>query len=115
MIYKMLTAAIIVLAEIRQRFSSDMQFRFDRTLPWPKDQPNWGLWMKCCDCGLSHFFICGQSGTPVRPGTYDYGMRFGITGHTDPDHAEGHHANATIDSFFDQYDRNAAKTAQEKR
>ena len=88
--YKIITAVIILIGRLRDvvemRVNRGVKMvRFDRTLPWPKDQPKDGLWMTCCDCGLAHFFSMGHSGSPARPQEYDYGLRFGAVGHAKPD------------------------------
>lgn len=102
MIYTILTSAIILISKLRKKLSPPLYWRFDRTLPWPKGQPASGLWMSCCDCGLAHFFITGESGTPVRPEKYAYRLRFGATGHTEPDLHLGRRAAASLDRFFEQ-------------
>ena len=95
--YKVLTAWIILLGKLRDKAEWGIDgdgrtLRFDRTLPWVKGQPRHGLWWSCCDCGLSHYFDCGSSGTPARPKDYNYSLRFGAKGHTDPDPQLGERA-----------------------
>ena len=102
--YKILTSIICVLGILREKcewYGNKKQrvIRFDRTLPWVKGQPKNGIWWSCCDCGLTHFFACGHSGTPARPAEYDYKWRFGRKGHTEPDLELGAEAHAKFMKF----------------
>jgi hypothetical protein len=85
MLYTILTSLIILIGRVRDRLCRPMSLRYDRTLPCP---PEWGpqvLFFTCCDCGLTHFFVPGHSGTPRRPASYEYELRLGAKAWTDPD------------------------------
>lgn len=77
------TSLIILLGKLRDKCHTRF-IRFDRTLPIVKDHQPY-LYISCCDCGLTHFFVPDLAGTPLRPRKYAYRMRFGANGWTKPD------------------------------
>lgn len=85
LVYTLLTSIIILVGTLRKWLCRrDEYLRGDRALPWvPNDADT--LLMRCCDCGLTHFFVCGRSATVQRPLWYDYRLRFGVVAWTDPD------------------------------
>lgn len=91
MIYTFLTGLIILLGKLRDRFHKTRFVRFDRTLPLVKEHRPY-LYISCCDCGLTHFFIPDHSGTPLRPQNYQYKFRFGAKGWTEPNIGLGQEA-----------------------
>ena len=85
-IYTILTGIIILLAKLREKTLGEKpRFRWDRTIPVPYEDQGSSLYIKCCDCGLSHFILYSRSATPVRPLKYDYRLRFGSKAWTEPD------------------------------
>jgi len=83
--YTLLTSIIILVGKVRKRLCRrDEHVRGDRTSPWPPNDAD-TLLTTCCDCGLTHFFVCGRSGTVSRPLRYAYRLRFGAVAWTDPD------------------------------
>lgn len=84
-LYTILTSIICVLGLIRDRFCGPMPLRWDRTLTAPDEWNNSVMYMSCCDCGLTHFFVPDKSGTPRRPIAYKYKGRFGADSWTNPD------------------------------
>lgn len=87
-LYTALTSCIILLGRAREAIAAKHMFiRGDRSLPW--GEPRHVLLMTCCDCGLTHFFVAGTSATPERPLCYEYRLRFGAAGWTEPDASLG--------------------------
>src|SRR4051812_12665128 len=83
-IYNVLTAVIILTSKLRDGLFKSWPLRWDRTLPWPDNQNEKTLLIGCCDCGLAHFIVMGQSITPIRPADYNYRLRFGARAFTSP-------------------------------
>ena len=101
MLYQLLTSLIIMIGRLRDRLCSHKYaLRCDRTLPWTENPK--AMSMICCDCGLTHFIVAGQTVTPIRPITYDYRGRMGAVGWTEPDEGLG---NEVCDMYMDWHPR----------
>ncbi len=105
-LYTLLTWAICVVATLRRKLcGAEHELRWDRTLPWDEpelDSEKGVVYLQCCDCGLTHFLIFGESVTPERPKKYAYHFRAGKKVPTLPNPTLGKRAQIKFQNWCEE-------------